>query len=137
MIDVGEIKIYLQDEVKPELKKVEAQFKLLSKQNAVTVRTKALDILKELNAGMHRLLINAQRNEDIPERIPVNIQICWESLVGLYDEVGRKILSSLSAAEGEVVKIKLLADLERICKKLDFVKSMLILLENEGKKSNR
>ncbi len=135
MVDVGEIMVYLQDNVGPELNKVETQFKLLSEQNAVAVRTDTLNVLKELNLGLHRLLINAQRNKkNIPERIPVNIQICWNDLVSLRDEVGRKIHSSLSPAEGEAVKIKLLAGLKNIRKKIDFVKSMLVLLENEGKK---
>ena len=63
---------------------------------------------------MFQLVRNVQRNnKTIPEIIPVNIQICWKDLVGLRDEVGRKILSSLSPAEGDAIKIKLLKGFKR------------------------
>jgi len=136
MIEVGEVRAYLQDKVESELNKVETQLKLLSKQNAVEVRTNTLDLLKELNAEMLKLVRNAHKNKNIPVRIPANIGICQKDLVGLRDDTGRKILSSLNAAEGEAVKIKLLADLKDIRKKIDFVISMLVSLEKEGKKSN-
>ena len=131
----GEVRMYLQDKVEPELDKVETQFKLLSEQNAVAVKKDVLDVLKELNREMFQLVRNVQRNnKTIPEIIPVNIQICWKDLVGLRDEVGRKILSSLSPAEGDAIKIKLLKDLNEIREKLNFVKSMLVSFEREGKK---
>ncbi len=134
-MDAGEVRMYLQDKVEPELDKVETQFKLLSEQNAVAVKKDVLDVLKELNREMFQLVRNVQRNnKTIPEIIPVNIQICWKDLVGLRDEVGRKILSSLSPAEGDAIKIKLLKDLNEIREKLNFVKSMLVSFEREGKK---
>ena len=134
MIGTGEIRVYLQDKVELELNKVEARIKLLSKHNAVEVKKNALDILEKLIRETYQLVRNVQKNKDIPKTIPVNIQICWKDLVGLRYEVGGKILSSLSAAEGDAVKIKLLQDLGKIREKLNFVKSLLVSLEKEGKK---
>lgn len=134
MVDAGEIWVYLKDKVESELDKVEAQIRLLSEQNTVEVKKNALDILEKLIRETYQLVREVQQNKDIPKTIPVNIQICWRDLVGLRDEAGRKIHSSLNPAEGEAVKIKLLADLKDIRKKLDFVKSLLVSLEKEGKK---
>ena len=134
MIGTGEIRVYLQDKVELELNKVEARIKLLSKHNAVEVKKNALDILEKLIRETYQLVRNVQKNKDIPKTIPVNIQICWKDLVGLRYEVGGKILSNLSAAEGDAVKIKLLQNLGKIREKLNFVKSLLVSLEKEGKK---
>ena len=134
MIGTGEIRVYLQDKVELELNKVEARIKLLSKHNAVEVKKNALDILEKLIRETYQLVRNVQKNKDIPKTIPVNIQICWKDLVGLRYEVGGKILSNLSAAEGDAVKIKLLQNLGKIREKLNFVKSLLVSLEREGKK---
>lgn len=129
-MNVGEARMYLQGEAEQCLHEAETHIKLLSKKDAV-------NILGKLSRELYQLARNVQREKNIPARIPANILICYDEVVYLGDDVGRKILSSQSAAEKEAVKRKLLADLVKVRAKIHTVESMLVQLEKEGQRDNQ
>ena len=130
MMNAGEAIVYLRGEAERDLREAEINLKLLSK-------APALELLRKLKGEFYQLARNLRRNKTIPTRIPANLQICYDGVVDLHEAVGKKILSNQNTAEKEVVKRKLLADLEKVRVKIRTVENMLVQLEKEGKKSNQ
>ncbi len=127
---VGEARMYLQGAVERDLFEAETHIKLFSK-------TDVASTLRKTAQGIYQLSRNLRRNKEVPSRIPANLQICYDDLIELSDEAGRKILPSLKPAEKEAVKRLLLAKIEMIRKKIRTVESILVQLEKEGQRNKQ
>ena len=121
--------MYLQGEVEEGLKGAEQHLNLFSSEASKTLRAIAQRI--------YQLARNLRRNKSIPAKIPINLQICYNDLLDLGHEAGKKSSSNLNAAEKEAVTKNLLADLKAVRKKLSLVESLLVQLEKQDQKGDR
>jgi len=135
MTTTGEARIYLQDEVESKLLNVKAQIKFLSSMDAKQEpKQEALRTLQELHQGLYQLVRNLRRI--LPATITADLQICYNDLILLYNEIG-KISSGMSRAKIQAAQELFLRNLKNIQKKLSIVESFLVTSEKEGQRKNK
>lgn len=128
MTTAGEARMYLQGEVEHGFEEAERYLKTFSSEASKT--------LKGVAQGIYQLARNLRRNKMISKEIAANLQICYNDLIELSHEAGKKASSQLSPAEKEAAKRVLVEQLKRTRKKMRLVESLLIRLEKEPQKQS-
>ena len=132
MITVSEARMYLQGEAERNLREVETNITLLSSMDAKeTPKKKSMAVLRDLNNGLYQLARNLRREKTIPPAITANVEISYEDLKLLHNQIG-KITYGLATAKMKATQELFLLNVKDVRKKFRTVESFLVRLEREG-----